>query len=551
MHTLFHHLRRINSTSHTASWWRPISSRAFPTDVSGESPRSVERRRSDDLRSRILGLVFPRRSATALLQDWVDDGHKVSVLELRRISTGLMKLRRYKHALEFLWVGRCVVKNLVTHVEGWFENNRIYFQIFTWMEDRYGNRISAADHAIRLELTIKVHNLRQGEEYFATIPNRALQKAACLTLLHSYVKEKASEKAEALMIKMNSLGLTVSPHPFNEMMKLYMATSQSEKVPAVIQQMKQNNIPLNVLSYNLWMGACGESSGVASAEMVYKDMVKDKDVELGWSTLSTLANIYLKSGFLVKANLALQNAEKKLSTTNRLGYFFLITLYTSLKNKDGVLRLWEACKAVEGRLSCSNYMCILLCLVKLGDIKEAERVLTEYEYQCRKYDIRVSNVLLGAYMRNGFVEKAEALHLHTLERGGCPNYKTWEILMEGWVRSQNMDKAINAMKKGFAMLKHCDWRPSPSIVVALAEYFENSGNFEDAKRYLTVVRRLGLASLPVYKSLLRMHASAHQPSQEIFEMMKEDEIDIDDETSALLQTSFTEARIVLCDLVRS
>ncbi|KAI8550304.1 hypothetical protein RHMOL_Rhmol06G0094800 [Rhododendron molle] len=407
------------------------------------------------------------------------------------------------------------------------------------MEDRYGNRISAADHAIRLELTIKVHNLRQGEEYFATIPNSASQKAACLTLLHSYVKEKASEKAEALMIKMNNLGLTVSPHPFNEMMKLYMATSQCEKVPTVIQQMKQNNIPLNVLSYNLWMGACGESSGVASAEMVYKDMMKDKDVELGWSTLSTLANIYLKSGFLVKANLALQNAEKKLSTTNRLGYFFLITLYTSLKNKDGVLRLWESCKAVEGRLSCSNYMCILLCLVKLGDIKEAERVLTEYEYQFRKYDIRVSNVLLGAYMRNGFVEKAEALHLHTLERGGCPNYKTWEILMEGWVRSQNMDKAINAMKKGFAMLKHCDWRPSPSIVVAIAESFENSGNFEDAKRYLTVVRRLSLANLPVYKSLIRMHAAAHQQPQEIFEMMKEDEIDIDDETSALLQTSVT------------
>lgn len=407
------------------------------------------------------------------------------------------------------------------------------------MEDRNGYKFSAADHAIRLELTIKVHNLREGEEYFANMPDTTSQKAACLTLLHSYVKEKALEKAEALIVKMNSLGLAVSPHPFNEMMKLYMATSQFKKVPTVIQQMKQNNIPLNVLSYNLWMGACGESSGVASAEMVYKTMVKDKDVELGWSTLSTLATIYLKSGFLDKANLALQNAERKLSTTNRLGYFFLITLYTSLKNKDGVLRLWEACKAVEGRLTCSNYMCILLCFVKLGDIKEGERVLTEYEYQCRKYDIRVSNILLGAYMRNGFVEKAEALHLHTLERGGCPNYKTWEILMEGWVRSQNMEKAINAMKNSFAMLKHCDWRPSPSIVVAIAELFENSENFEDAKRYLKVVRRLGLASLPVYKSLLRMHASANQPSQEIFEMMKEDEIEIDDETSGLLQTSIT------------
>ena len=116
--------------------------------------------------------------------------------------------------------------------------------------------------------------------------------------------------------------------------------------------------------------------------------------------------------------------------------------------------------------------------------------------------------------------------------------------MEGWVRSQNMDKAVNAMKKGFSVLKHCDWRPSPSIVVAIAEFFEKSENIEEAKRYLKVVRRLGLASLPVYKSLLRTHASAQQPTQEIFEMMKEDEIDLDDETSALLQTSAAYAKAV-------
>ncbi|KAF5954638.1 hypothetical protein HYC85_007494 [Camellia sinensis] len=495
--SLFHNLRRIN-TSHTASWWMHISYRASPIDFVGESaPSSEKGHRNDDLKNRVLGLVFPRRSATIVLQNWVDEGHKVSIFELRRISTQLMKFQRYKHALE----------------------------IFTWMEARNGYRISPADHAIRLELIIKVHDLREGEEYFASLPNTASQKAASLTLLHSYVKERATEKAEALMVKMNSLGLTVSPHPFNEMMKLYMATSHFVKVPSVILQMKQNNIPRNVLSYNLWMGACGEVSGVASAEMVYKEMVNDKDVEVGWSTLSTLANIYLKSGFHDKATLALQYAEKKLSTTNRLGYFFLITLYASLNNKDGVLRLWEACKGSERE----SYLFQLY----LGDIEKAEKIFKEYESGCRKYDIRVSNVLLGAYMRNGLMEKAESLHLRTLERGGCPNYKTWEILMEGWVKSQDMDKAVNAMKKGFAMLKHCDWRPSPAIVVAIAEFFEKSGNFEDAKWYLKVIRRLGLASLPVYKSLLRVHASAQQPAQEIFEMMKKDEIDIDDEASAL------------------
>ncbi|XP_057469589.1 pentatricopeptide repeat-containing protein At5g27460 [Actinidia eriantha] len=508
MVTLLRNHGRIN-TSHTGIWWRPISSRASPIDVAGESsPPSNKGYRNDELKRRIFRLGLTRRSATAVLENWVGEGHRVSISELRHIATHLVKFRRYKHALE----------------------------IFTWMEDCNGYLISAAEHAIRLELIIKVHNLKQGEEYFASITDTTSRKAACLTLLHSYVKERATEKAEALMLKMNSLGLIVSPHPFNEMMKLYMATSQFQKVLTAILQMKQNNIPRSVLSYNLWMDACSEVSGVASAEMVYKEMVNDKDVELGWSTLATLANIYLKSGFVSKATLALQNAEKKLSSTNRLGYFFLITLYTSLNNKDGVFRLWEACKAVEGNITCSNYMCILSCLVKLGDIEEAEKIFVEYESQCRKYDVRVSNILLGAYMRNGLMEKAETLHLHTLKRGGCPNYKTWEILMEGWVRNQNMDKAVNAMKKGFSVLKHCDWRPSPSIVVAIAEFFEKSENIEEAKRYLKVVRRLGLASLPVYKSLLRTHASAQQSTQEIFEMMKKDEIDLDDETSAHLQT---------------
>lgn len=395
--------------------------------------------------------------------------------------------------------------------------------------------MSPADHAIKLELIIKLHNLAEAEEYFSHLPNTASRKAACLPLLHGYVQERDTEKAEALMEKLNELGLIVSTQPFNEMMKLYMATNQCGKVPLVIKQMKRNNVPRNVLSYNLWMSACGEVSGVSSAEMVYKEMVNDENVEVGWSTLCTLANVYMKVGVLDKAILVLRNAEKKLSTCNRLGYFFLITSYASLNNKKGVLRLWEGSKAVGGRITCANYMCMLSSLVKLGDLAEAERIFMEWESSCRKYDIRVSNVLLGAYMRNGLTDKAESLHLHTLERGGCPNYKTWEILMEGWVRSQNMDKAIKAMKKGFAMLKHCDWRPSHGMVMAIAEYFEKHGNFEDANWYIRVIHQLGLASLPLYKLLLRMHLCANRPASVILKMMEKDKFEIDNETFALIQ----------------
>lgn len=427
--------------------------------------------------------------------------------QLLRIVAELRKLQRYTHALEIL----------------------------TWTEEQGSFEISAADCAIRLELIIRVHGLAEAESYFEGIRDHSSQKTACLPLLHSYVKERNNERAETLMSKLMNLGLAVNPHPFNEMMKLYMATDQFEKVPLVIQQMKRDKIPLNVLSYNLWLGACDRISGILSAERVYKEMIDDVNVGVGWSTDCTLANMYIRAGVNNKALKALRIAEQKLSTRNRVGYFFLITLYAALNDRDGVLRLWEASKQVSGRITCANYMCILSCLVKLGDIGEAKRVFREWESDCRNYDIRVSNVLLGAYMRRGRMEEAESLHHHTLDRGGHPNYKTWEILMEGWLKNKQMDKAVEAMKKGFAMLKGCNWRPPPSIVTAIAEYFGEQGRVEDTRKYVKILRRLNLMSLPVYKSLLRAHIYSHRPAPDVLEMMEGDNIEWDEETRTLVQ----------------
>ncbi|CAH9117181.1 unnamed protein product [Cuscuta epithymum] len=405
-----HSLRSVYLARVTGSW-RNISSKPLQaTDMAASRMR--RRDTGHELRSLIFNSACSRRSATVVLQNWVNEGHRISAFQLRRVYRQLIKRRRFGAALEIL----------------------------VWMESQDSAFMSPSDYANRSELTIKMYGSKATEEYFGNLHTSISKKASCLPLLHCYVKERCTEKAEALMAKMNSMGFAVTTQPFNEMMKLYMATSQYTKVLSVILQMKQNRIPLNVLSYNLWMSACGNTSGISSAESVYKEMIDDPNVDIGWTSLCTLAEIYLKSGLTRKAILVLALAEKKLSTCNRLAYFFIITLYTSLNNKEGVLRLWEASKGVEGRMTCANYMCMISSLVKLGEIKEAESVFREWECQCRTYDVRVPNILLGAYMRNGLAKKAHLLCLHILERGGIPNYKTWEILMEGWVRSRDLSK---------------------------------------------------------------------------------------------------------------
>ncbi|KAF2599654.1 hypothetical protein F2Q68_00012147 [Brassica cretica] len=402
----------------------------------------------------------PRLSVPSLLQQRVDSGHAVTLPELRSITNRLIKSNRHDLAL----------------------------QMMEWMETQKEVHFSADDTCLRLELIIKSHGLHKAAEYFEKLSVK-LAKASYLPLLRGYVKSKLVQEGESLMEKLNGLGFLVTPHPFNEMMKLYEATRQYEKVVLVI--------PRNVLSYNLWMNACCEVNGVAGVESVYKEMVDDTSVEVGWSSLCTLANVYIKGGFVEKV---LESAEKKLNRSNRLG------------------------------ATCANYICVLSSLVKLGDLAEAERVFSEWEETCFNYDVRVSNVLLGAYMRGGDIRRAEALHHRVLERGGAPNYKTWEILMEGFVKCQSMEKAIDAMHRAFEVMKHCHWRPSQKIVMAIAEYFEKEAKMDEANGYVRDLHRLGLASLPLYRLLLRMHEHVQRPASDIYEMMKLDKIIMDRES---------------------
>ncbi|KAF3775244.1 Pentatricopeptide repeat-containing protein [Nymphaea thermarum] len=463
--------------------------------------------RGDDLRGRILRLRFPKKSAADAIKKWVDEGKGIRRSELRSIAKQLVRSRRYKHALE----------------------------IFQWLDTEVGFSKSAADHAIMMDCMIKVHGLYYGEQYFENLHDSVSRKAACMPLLHSYVVNKAVENAEALMLKLQQSGLAVDAHPFNAMMKLYMATGSYKRVPLVIRQMKHNKIPLNVLSYNLWMNACALVSGVGAAEKVYEEMVINKNLEVGWSTLSTLAHIYVNANLVSKAVAALQMAEQKLSPKKHLGYFFLLTLYARANIEEGVLRVWKLIQRIEVRLTSTNYMCILLSLMKVGNIREAEMAFHIWESECHKYDIRVSNVLLGAYMREGWMDKAESLHLHTLRKGGCPNYKTWEIFMEGWVKAKEMDKAIEAMKKGFSKMKSCNWKPSSSALLAIAEYFEFQKNVDGATKYIKTLHQLRLATGPLYKTLLRLYICTRRSATEILKMIEKDKVDLDEEALALLK----------------
>ncbi|XP_006648047.2 pentatricopeptide repeat-containing protein At5g27460 [Oryza brachyantha] len=455
------------------------------------SPPATARQDDDsDLLSRRLLRIARKSGPTAAVERWAQERGRVSRPELRRAVDRLRRARRYEHALE----------------------------ISSWMDSCDDFKFSPSDHTARLDLIARVHGTSQAEEYYKKLTTAASKKAASFPLLHCYVTERNVQKAESFMAELQSCGLPVEPYSFNEMMKLYIATCQYGKVLRVIDLMKRNNIPRNVVSYNIWMNACAEVSGAASVQSVFKEMLNDDMVEVGWSTYCTLANIFRKYGLNSKALACLRTAETKLSSTKRLGYTFIMTCYAALNDIDGVMRLWEASKSVPGRIPAKDYMTAMLSLIKVGDVGQAEWIFGSWEAECRKHDVRVSNVLLGAYVRNGWIEKAEGLHLHMLEKGANPNYKTWEILMEGFVQSKQMDKAVNALKKSLSLWKSCHLRPPLELLEAIAKYFEEQGRVDGADTFIKALQEFNLTSLPLYKSLLRIYINADFVPQNIPQM---------------------------------
>ena len=133
------------------------------------------------------------------------------------------------------------------------------------------------------------------------------------------------------------------------------------------------------------------------------------------------------------------------------------------------------------------------------------------------------------------MERAEALHLRTLERVVRPNFSTWRILAEGWVRSGDMEKGIAALMIASNAFGDRPWRPSLEVATAVSEHYESRGDFEAARQFVRTAHDFGFASLALYKSSLRIHRSFREPAREILEMMERDEIELDDEARALVE----------------
>lgn len=472
---------RINHSSDNfkvskTGMFRAFQIQALPTEKPSYKEMTEEplpEPRSFDLYRAICFSSDRQGNAVAMLEGWFNKGRKAAKWQLNRIIKDLMKHSRDKHALE---------------VSEWTRSSKKF-------------PFTPGDHAIHLELIAKVHGIASAEGYFSGLPDIAKNQLTYYALLNCHVKHRLVKKAEVIMEKLKELGFATNALPYNQMMSLYMENGQFDKVPLVIEEMKRDGVILDTCSYKTWMMTHAAMSEVDKIENVLSEMKYDDKVNTDWTVYKVLANIYIKAGHIDNAQSALKEMENKTTQTDRSSYHCLISLYAKIGNKEEVDRIWRTFQLVFRKRTIEDYVCLLSSLVKIGDIKGAEEIFEEWESLTSRYDIRVPNVLFGAYIRKGWLEKAELLLKRILDSGWKPVSHTWEIFAEGYIENNQIDQAVEAMRKAMSIVRLTPWKPKQANVLHILEHFKNKGDFECADEFLKILRGGNFLSTEIYNSL--------------------------------------------------
>lgn len=274
--------------------------------------------------------------------------------------------------------------------------------------------ISTGDMAVRLDLISKVHGIEEAEEYFHSIPHTIRTFQVYGALLNCYAHNKCLEKAEETMQTMKESGFLFNAISYNVMLNLYSRLRKYDKLDILMQEMKEKGIKHDSFTNNIRLNAYASSSDIEGMEKFLTKMENDVGISFDWHTYVVIANAYLKAGLTENALEMLNRAEQLVTPeTRRHAYEVFLTIYTNLRRKDEVYRLWRLYGSM-GKFLNSGYLCMISSLIKLNDFDGAEKILAEWEFGYSVYDARIPNVMIDLRFEISEFEESQ-LHL----KGRC------------------------------------------------------------------------------------------------------------------------------------
>ncbi|AEE84492.1 unnamed protein product [Arabidopsis thaliana] len=484
--------------------------RRIPANLIASRYYYTNRVKKTTLYSKISPLGDPKSSVYPELQNWVQCGKKVSVAELIRIVHDLRRRKRFLHALE----------------------------VSKWMNETGVCVFSPTEHAVHLDLIGRVYGFVTAEEYFENLKEQYKNDKTYGALLNCYVRQQNVEKSLLHFEKMKEMGFVTSSLTYNNIMCLYTNIGQHEKVPKVLEEMKEENVAPDNYSYRICINAFGAMYDLERIGGTLRDMERRQDITMDWNTYAVAAKFYIDGGDCDRAVELLKMSENRLEKKDGEGYNHLITLYARLGKKIEVLRLWDLEKDVCKRRINQDYLTVLQSLVKIDALVEAEEVLTEWKSSGNCYDFRVPNTVIRGYIGKSMEEKAEAMLEDLARRGKATTPESWELVATAYAEKGTLENAFKCMKTALGVeVGSRKWRPGLTLVTSVLSWVGDEGSLKEVESFVASLRNCIGVNKQMYHALVK--ADIREGGRNIdtlLQRMKDDKIEIDEETTVILST---------------
>ncbi|KAK4271528.1 hypothetical protein QN277_020212 [Acacia crassicarpa] len=378
------------------------------------------------------------------LDQCIMEGEVLGKVELRRCVKELRKYRKFWNALE----------------------------IMQWMKHS-GITFSSTDLKLYLDLVSLTRGTDDAEIFFRDLPPQDKNKSTYAAVLNCYCRDLKEDKALTFFEDMNELDYVTSNRPFNSLMSLYMRLGKPEKVPPLIDNMKQRKIPITTFAYHIWMSSCASLNDIEGAERVFEEMKREGEDKINWTIYSNLAAIYVKAKDFEKAESALKMLEKIARPEEREVYRFLLSLYAGTGNQGEVYRVWNYLKSVPP-VTNKSHLRMLQSLRRLNDIEGLTKCFEEWKSSCINYDMRLVGTVIRAYLSQGLCEEALSVLEEAIERreGKGPFWRAHEIFAFFYLRKRKEDLALHHLEAALSEAKDYNRWNHSKVISAFLKYYE-------------------------------------------------------------------------------
>lgn len=409
-------------------------------------------------------------------------------------------------------------------------------EILEWMDKgRFG--YTATDYALRLTMMCEVKGIDDVEKYFDSIPPDVKNNYLYGALLTCYCTKLMTDKALALFKKMDELNYVSNALVFNSLMGLYMKVGMPEKVPLLVEEMKQRNIPLTNHTYYCWIQSYRCHADLEGVERVMHEVQEQNSVKEDWQIYSNLAAVYIEAGQPEKANIALTKMEELFDNpknADRIAYHYLISMYASTGKLDSVYLAWQKLKSKFEVTQNRSYLTMLRALSTLDDIEGLKKNLEEWELSYIHYDDRLPSIVIGAYLKHDMLEEAKHLLKDIEDKVHKAKRKTkfaHVIFMNYFLGKHQFDSALKHMEAAMA----AKWKPLAEKLDPFFKHYKEEKDVNSAEEFCRKLEEVQPLDSSSYLWLLHTYAAAGQTAPNMRQRMEESGIDISTEHEELLQ----------------